>query len=243
MADSISVISERLIPRRPASNLHPATSGCTDTAAGFSASTPGRRHRAHVSDSLIGNAVEPLEKQHGPVIDVQQLRYRSLVRSLRAKSRAAHSEATVSLPSSERENLAMGSRPQSSRAEASRRGFAQRPSPCLETTRHGNARPYCGPLCSPLQPRQGEMARRAEEDIICRTPKRRVPCRSQSPTPNRKPMTVRLRSRTIPTAIPHRCAFAKRLRPHRSGAQSENAPGRPGPMNAAVDNRRSRSME
>ena len=137
----------------------------------------------------------------------------------------------------------MGSRPQSSRAEASRRGFAQRPSPCLETTRHGNARPYCGPLCSPLQPRQGEMARRAEEDIICRTPKRRVPCRSKSPTPNRKPMTVRLRSRTIPTAIPHRCAFAKRLRPHRSGAQSENAPGRPGPMNAAVDNRRSRSME
>ena len=82
MGDSISVISERLIPRRPASNLHPATafttSGCTDTAAGFSASTPGRRHRAHVSDSLIGNAVEPLEKQHGPVIDVQQLRYRSL---------------------------------------------------------------------------------------------------------------------------------------------------------------------
>ena len=92
MGDSISVISERLIPRRPASNLHPATafttSGCTDTAAAFR-STPGRRHRAHVSDSLISNAVEPRET-HGPVIDVQQLRYRSLDTGLCGPNRAAH---------------------------------------------------------------------------------------------------------------------------------------------------------
>ena len=249
MAGPISVISERFVPRRPSSDLHPATafttSRSTDTAAGFSVPTPGRRHHTHVAETLIVNAVEPLKKKHGPVIDVQQLRFRSRETVFRGQieSCTLRSSGVSSFVGREElsygqssfvlghRSLGTGLPPRDPTPASRRRSTAMREPSAAPSAARCNPGRVCGP---------GYTARGAEKTITRSMPK------PQSSVPSANTYHKkgnRCRSDAGHGRSLQRFAFATNLRPHRSGSQHENAPGRPGTLNAAVVNGSSGSME